>query len=193
MLTVVVSLASQTLKGSDTLETFGAAFMGRIQALTASYTLLSQGNWVDVSLREVLMGEIKPFLARGGANFIIDGPPVRLAPQGALTFGMAVHELATNAAKYGALSTPDGIVRVTWRFDQTATPPKFVLTWAEENGPEITGPSKRGFGMTLIERGFAHELSGEASIAFSTGGIRAILSAPLGESIYAPLNPAARS
>jgi two-component system CheB/CheR fusion protein len=186
MLTVVVSLAAQTLRRSETLEAFSAAFMGRVQALTASYTLLSQANWVDVSLREVLMEEIRPFTARDGANFIIEGPTVRLAPQGALAFGMAVHELATNAVKYGALSTPEGIVRVTWRFDESAAPPQFVLTWIEENGPAIAEPSKRGFGITLIERGFAHELSGEASIAFSASGVRAQLSAPLGESIYAP-------
>jgi two-component system CheB/CheR fusion protein len=186
MLTVVVSLAAQTLRRSDTLELFSAAFMGRVQALTASYTLLSQANWVDVSLREVLLEEIRPFTSQDSANFIIQGPSVRLAPQGALAFGMAVHELATNAVKFGALSRPEGIVRVTWRFDETTTPPQFVLTWVEENGPEIAEPSKRGFGMTLIERGFAHELSGEASVAFSASGVRAQLTAPLGESIYAP-------
>ncbi len=193
MLTVVVSLAAQTLRRSETLEAFSAAFMGRIQALTASYTLLSQANWVDVSLREVLTEEIKPFIARGGANFVIDGPAVRLAPQGALAFGMAVHELATNAVKYGALSTPEGVVRVSWRFDQEATPAQFVLSWVEENGPDVIEPSTRGFGMNLIERGFAHELSGEANIAFSATGVRAMLSAPLGESIYAPRNVAAGS
>jgi two-component sensor histidine kinase len=106
---------------------------------------------------------------------------------------MAIHELATNAVKYGALSTPDGIVRVSWRFDHGAERPQFVLTWVEENGPNVIEPSTRGFGMTLIERGFAHELSGEASIAFSASGVRAMLSAPLGESIYAPRTTMARS
>ena len=186
MLTVVVSLAQQTLRRSDSLDMFSAAFMGRVQALTASYTLLSQANWVDVSLREVLMEEIRPFMARDGSNFVIGGPLVRLAPQGALAFGMAVHELATNAIKYGALSTPDGVVHVDWRFEPQETPPQFVLEWRETNGPLVTAPERRGFGTTLIERGFAHELSGQANIDFTATGVQAVLRAPVGNAIYPP-------
>ena len=186
MLTVVISLASQTLRRSDSLDSFSTAFMGRVQALTASYTLLSQANWVDVPLRAVLMREVRPFLAKDGSNVTMDGPTVHLAPQGALAFGMAVHELAANAMKYGALSVPEGLVQVRWTVEDGVKPGQFVLTWSEENGPAVTPPSKSGFGMTLIERGFAHELSGEASIQFPTSGVRATLRAPLGEAVYVP-------
>jgi two-component system CheB/CheR fusion protein len=186
MLTVVVSLASQTLRRSDSLESFSAAFMGRVQALTASYTLLSQANWVDIPLRAVLAEEMAPFLARDGSNIVLEGPIVHLAPQGALAFGMAIHELATNAMKFGALSAPEGRVQVIWRVDDRVTPAQFELTWTEENGPKVATPSKTGFGMTLIERGFAHELSGEASIKFPESGVQATLRAPLGAAVYVP-------
>jgi two-component system CheB/CheR fusion protein len=186
MLTVVVSLASQTLRRSDSMESFSAAFMGRVQALTASYTLLSQAHWVDIPLHAVLMEEVRPFQSRDGSNVTMEGPTVHLAPQGALAFGMAIHELATNAMQYGALSVPEGRVRVIWRLDDSVTPTRFILTWTEENGPPVATPSKTGFGMTLIERGFAHELSGEASITFPGSGVQATLIAPLGAAVYVP-------
>ena len=186
MLTVVVSMASQTLRRSATLDEFAVAFMGRVQALTASYTLLSRANWIDVPLREVLMEELRPFVAGESQNFIIEGPVVRLKPQGALAFGMAVHELVTNAVKYGALSVPEGRVLASWVLDEDAARPEFVFTWREEGGPPVSPPVKRGFGTTLIERGFAYELSGDAMIEFAPAGVQARLRAPLEAAVYTP-------
>ena len=117
MLTVVVSLAAQTLRRSATLEEFSEAFMGRVQALTASYTLLSGQNWLSVSLQDLLTEETRPYAAPDHNNIVMDGPPVRLAAAGVLAIGMAIHELATNAIKYGALSVREGIVTINWRFD----------------------------------------------------------------------------
>ena len=183
MLTVVISLAVQTLRRSGSLEEFSASFMGRVHGLTASYTLLSRESWAKVSLREILVEETRPFQAPDRANLIVEGPMVMLAPQGALAVGMAFHELATNAVKYGALSVPEGTVRVMWRIDGALGQQQLVLDWIEENGPAVRQPSRRGFGMTLIERGFAHELSGAASVSFCAGGVHATLRAPLGDAV----------
>ncbi len=186
MLTVVISLASQTLRRAQTMEQFSEAFMGRVKALTASYSLLSQANWTDISLLEVLVEETRPFLSRDRNNIVFQGPKVWLSPQGALALGMAIHELVTNAVKYGALSVPQGKVTVNWQIDREAQDTEFLLQWIESGGPPVSPPTVRGFGTSLIERGFAHELSGSATIRFEPAGIRASLRAPLG----AAVNPA---
>jgi two-component system, chemotaxis family, CheB/CheR fusion protein len=185
MLTVVDSLAAQTLRRSQTLEEFSAAFTGRVRALTASYSLLSNQNWLRVSLREMLSEEIKPFAAQDLSNIVLEGPDVRLGPAGALAMGMAIHELATNAVKYGSLSRPEGRVNIAWRFEQGQGGPELVLDWTEVNGPAVQPPTRRGFGITLIERGFAHELSGRTTLDFDLKGVRASLRAPVGAAVYA--------
>ncbi len=181
MLTVVISLANQTLRRADTLDAFSESFMGRIKALTSSYSLLSDASWNDIELRDVLMEEIRPFLSGQCENIALDGPPLRLGPQAALALGMAVHELVTNAVKYGALSVPSGRIDVRWRIEREPPDTAFVLDWIESGGPPVTPPGKRGFGTALIERGFAHELSGSARIDFAPGGLRVTLSAPLAQ------------
>ena len=114
MLTVVISLATQTLRRAGTLEEFSGVFLGRVHALTAAYSLLSRENWSAVQLDEIVAEELRPFMANDRTNIVIKGPAVSLDPRGALALGMAIHELATNAAKYGALSVPEGNVAVTW-------------------------------------------------------------------------------
>ncbi len=196
MLTVVGSLASQTLRQSADLESFSEAFMGRVRALTASYTLLSRQNWQTVLLRDLLIEEIQPYAASDAHNIVMHGPPVRLAAAGALALGLAIHELATNALKYGALSTQEGTVTIHWYIEQGNDGPQlqteqnfeqyFVLQWHEAGGPTVTEPHHRGFGRTLIERVFTHELSGEARMTFDPAGVQAILRAPTGASIALP-------
>ncbi len=183
MLTVVISLASQTLRRAETMEQFSDAFMGRVKALTASYSLLSQANWTDISLLEVLVEETRPFLSHERANIVFDGPKIWLSPQAALALGMAIHELVTNAVKYGALSVPQGMVSVTWQIERDGRETEFQLHWIESGGPTVSPPTVRGFGTSLIERGFAHELSGSANIRFEPSGVRASLRAPLGVAI----------
>ncbi|WP_428485504.1 CheR family methyltransferase [Rhodopila sp.] len=179
MLTVVISLASNTLRRSTTLEQFSDVFLGRIHALTAAYALLSREGWSAVPLREVLMEELKPFLASEHINVWLDGPAVMVEPRAALALGIAVHELTTNAAKYGALSVPEGRVTVTWDVDCGTDGDRLALDWIEQDGPPVTRPVRNGFGMTLIERGLAHDLGGEARIEFRPTGVQARLHAPL--------------
>ena len=182
MLSVVIALATQTLRRSDTLEEFEGVFLGRVHALTAAYALLSRESWSHVQLQEIVAEEMRPFLAADRTNVRIEGPPVPLDPRGALALGMAIHELATNAAKYGALSVPEGDVTVTWSVDRSSGDEQLALDWIERNGPPVTEPVKRGFGTILIERGLSHDLAGEAKIQFLSKGVQARLRAAVGSS-----------
>jgi two-component system CheB/CheR fusion protein len=179
MLTVVISLATNSLRRSPTLEAFQEVFLGRIHALTAAYSLLSRDGWSPVQLRDLLMVELSPFLSSEAVNVVLTGEPVLLEPRAALALEMAVHELTTNAVKYGALSVPEGNVGVTWNVEKSAEKDWLVLRWAERNGPPVTAPDHRGFGTTLIERGFAHDVGGDAKVDFAPEGVIATLRAPL--------------
>lgn len=179
MLAVVISLATNTKRRSASLDAFYEVFVGRVHALTAAYALLSRDAWSDVQVREVLMEQLRPFLTTNQTNLTLKGPPVELRPRAALALGMAIHELTTNAVKYGALSVPTGKVTVEWVLKDDATGRVIVLTWREQGGPNVTEPTQRGFGMTLIERAFAHDVGGQAAVSFEPGGIVATLSAPL--------------
>ena len=177
MLSVVISLATQTLRRSGTLEEFAGVFLGRVHALTATYSLLSREQWSHVQLKEIVAEEMRPFLAIDRVNIVIEGPAVLLDPREALAVGMAIHELATNATKYGALSVPEGNVAVTWTVDRTGDGEHLTLDWIERNGPPVTAPARRGFGTMLIERGLSHDLGGEAKLQFLPDGVRARLRA----------------
>ena len=179
MLTVVISLATQTLRRAGTLEEFSGVFLGRVHALTAAYSLLSRESWSAVQLDEIVTEELRPFIAGDRTNIVIEGPIVSLNPRGALALGMAIHELATNAAKYGALSVPEGDVAVTWDVERTDDGEHLLLEWLERNGPPVPEPAKRGFGSVLIERALGHDLSGKAMIEFLPEGVRALVRAPL--------------
>jgi two-component system CheB/CheR fusion protein len=184
MLTVVISLAKNTVRRATTLEGFQEVFLGRIHALTAAYALLSREGWSPIPLREILAGELQPFTSGDRPNVVLSGPLVLLQPRAALALGMAVHELTTNAAKYGALSVPEGNIEVTWNVEVRADLEWLVLKWVERNGPPVAPPVHRGFGMTLIERGFAHDVSGEAEVEFAKDGVVATLRAPLSGKKY---------
>ena len=150
-----------------------------MHALAAAYSLLSKEGWRTVSLEVLLLEELKPFLAQDGRNVELDGPEVYLDARAALALGMAVHELTTNAVKYGALSATDGRVRVAWRVEQGSDGRHLVLDWVESDGPPVVPPERRGFGMTLIERGLRQDMSAEVEITFPPDGVRATLRAPL--------------
>jgi two-component system CheB/CheR fusion protein len=181
MLTVVISLATNTLRRSGTLEGFREVFLGRIHALTAAYALLSREGWSPIPLREILEEELKPFMSKERANVVMTGNPVLLEPRAALATGIAIHELATNAVKYGALSVTEGNVGITWHVEKNVNGERLVLKWTERNGPSVTAPAHRGLGMTLIERGFSHDVKGEATVDFAPEGVIATLAAPLPE------------
>jgi two-component system CheB/CheR fusion protein len=179
MLTVVISLATQTLRGATTLEEFSENYLGRVHALTNAYSLLSNENWQPVSLQDVILEEVRPFVDGAGANVRLRGPVVNLEPRAALAVGMAIHELTTNAIKFGALSVPEGRVDVSWRLDQQAGQSALIMDWQEANGPLVTPPTRRGFGMVLVERGLRQDMGAEVSVEFAPTGVTASVRAPL--------------
>jgi two-component system CheB/CheR fusion protein len=178
VLAVVLAMCSQTLRRAKTLEEFEAVFVGRIDALAAAYTLVARENWSEVSLREILDLELRPHVR--SSNTTMEGPNVSLPPRVALVLGIAVHELATNAVRHGALSVPSGEVSVSWHIETGAPSRSVVLEWHESGGPAVTPPSRRGFGLSLLERSVSLELGGTASVTFNPDGVQARFSVPLG-------------
>jgi two-component system, chemotaxis family, CheB/CheR fusion protein len=179
MLAVVSSLAHQTLRGKDNLEAFSDSFLGRLHALAAAYAVLTRDSWTEVPLRDLIGEQLRPAMIGTAGKIVLHGPLLYLRPKGALALGMVVHELATNAVRYGALSVPGGHVEVAWRLDESDNPQRLVWTWHERNGPLVVPAGAYGFGLTLIQRTLSHELSGVAEIRFDIAGVVVTLTFPL--------------
>lgn len=178
-LATVSSIAHQTLSRSASLEEFQEAFLGRLQVLSDAHDLLFQANWGATDLRKVLERTVEPFEARPEAGVRFDGPSIMIPPRSAVTLSLVLHELATNAAKYGALSVDGGRVVVEWRIVEDDGVRSVRLSWREEGGPTVEPPTRRGFGRTLIERGAAYELDGDSSISYPPEGVRCEISFPI--------------
>jgi two-component system CheB/CheR fusion protein len=171
MLTVIGAIAKQTLKKSDSPAHFTEAFLGRLQAMANSYSLIAREQWGDVPLADVLKGELA---SHDSARVTLEGPPISFKPSQAVALGLVVHELATNAAKYGALADPEGRLAVAWRAENG----RVLLDWTESDGPKVTPPQRRGFGTDLIERQVASALDGEISLDYAPAGLRIRISLP---------------
>jgi len=181
-LATVQSLATQTMRGAGSPEQFRRSFEARIVSLSKTHDLLTTRSWQGADLAEVAAQQLAPY-ALDPARLTVAGDAVALTPRAALTLSMVVHELATNAAKYGALSTPAGRLTVRWTIERapvgTAGAVERVrLTWQESGGPPVTPPQRRGFGSRLIERSTS-ELDGEMELAFDPAGLRYALTFPL--------------
>lgn len=176
----VQAIAFQTLRGDIPLAEARASFEARLMALSAAHNLLTEENWGGASLERVV-GDATEHLAGGSARFDVDGAPLRLAPRAALALAMALHELGTNAAKYGALSVDGGRVSIAW----TTEGGRLRLEWRESGGPPVEIPKRRGFGSRLIERGLEADLGGAAALHFDPGGLRCSIEASLA-AIVAP-------
>jgi two-component system CheB/CheR fusion protein len=170
MLATVQSIAAQSLQGTDVDPQFREVFESRLIALSKAHNLLTSENWEGAPLRELLREGLEPYRAKGRARIAIDGPDVRLSPKSAVALAMAFHELATNAAKYGALSNATGRVSVSWHID-TEQSDTLRLKWAESGGPLVQRPRRRGFGARLIEHGLSLELNGHAQLDFEPSGL----------------------
>ncbi|WP_149536637.1 sensor histidine kinase [Siccirubricoccus phaeus] len=176
----VQSIAAQTARGAATAEGFREAFQARLVALAAAHDLLTRGAWQGVALAEVVRRTLAPHAGgeAGAERVSADGPGVWLRPEAAIALHLALHELATNAAKYGALSAPGGRAEVSW---QTTAGPGDLLEvrWRERGGPRVWPPARRGFGSRLLERGLAHQFGADAELTFAPGGVEYRLRAPL--------------
>jgi len=177
-LATVQSIAAQTARRAPDVESFRKTFEARLIALSRTHNALTEGGWERADLRALLAAELRPYARE---QVTLKGPEVRLSPRQALSLGMTFHELATNAAKYGALSVPEGCVVVEWRLEQTPAGPALTLDWTERNGPAVPGrPARRGFGSRLIQTAVEQELGGRATLDYAPEGLRCRLTAPLG-------------
>ena len=174
-LATIQSIAVQTARSHADPATFAESFQARLMALSHTHNLLTRSHWEGADLDAILQHETE---AHGSHRVTLNGPPVALEPAAALSLGMIFHELATNAAKYGALSALEGRVMVDWAVvDQTR--PALRLSWREIGGPPVAPPERRGFGSRLIERNVRHDLAGEVKLAYASDGFSAEFSVPL--------------
>jgi PAS domain S-box-containing protein len=165
----VQSLVVQTAKTARTVEEFRNSVEGRILAMSKAHDQLSRNSWVEAELSSLLGACLEPYLSKG--NLTLSGEPQMIAPRAALMICMAVHELATNAAKYGALSSASGCVDLSWTVDEREGNRSLQLRWLERGGPTVDGPPQRkGFGTRLLERGIQTELNGTTTMKYSPLG-----------------------
>jgi PAS domain S-box-containing protein len=178
-LATVQSIASQTLRNAPSPEQARSDLEGRLFALSRAHDVLTRENWEGANLGEIIAQAIAPYRSRGESRFHCQGSGVRLSPQMSLALAMALQELVTNAAKYGALSNLTGEIHVTWLIDHSTSPPSLHLRWEERGGPPVGPPTRRGFGSRLIERSLAHDLQGKAIIEFAAAGVICTVDAPV--------------
>jgi len=181
ILAVVSSVVTQTLKAGGTAEAAGAEIEGRIQAISRAHGLLSELGGVEGSLRELVATELRPYNQR--ANVTMSGDDVVLSSRANLSLALAIHELATNSAKYGALSTGEGHLEVTWRVTGPNGKSELEIMWLETAGPLVTPPSRRGFGTKLIELSLVRGLKAKVNREFLEAGVRCQISVPFTEDI----------
>lgn len=176
-LSTVQAIAAQSLRSNADPAQAREAFESRLIALSATHDLLTASSWRSASLRAVLLVELKPYASD---RYRLEGPDLDLTPPEALALGLLFHELATNAAKYGALSGEAGLVEVRWtRLADADGRPLLSLDWTESGGPAVTRPARRGFGSRLIERSLRGALRGSADLDFAPDGLRCHLHLPL--------------
>ncbi len=148
----VQSLAAVTMKHTSSPKAFYKAFSSRLIALSAAHNLLTRGTWERAPLHDLLAVELQPYASREHDRATITGPPVDLSTGQTIRLGMVIHELATNAAKYGALSAPNGRISISWTITADHGKDWLCIDWYERGGPSVKPPIRRGFGWRLIER-----------------------------------------
>ena len=181
-LATVQGIADQTLRGVVDVKVV-KALEGRILALAKAHSLLGREDWAEVGLRDVIDQVFLPFHLNhhGGGRVSISGSNIRLLPRATLTLAMVFHELATNAAKYGALSNGTGRIAIAWQTMPTPRGDRMELQWRESGGPSVKPPEHEGFGSRLIEGGLAQELDGEVHIDYAPEGVVCRIVIPISE------------
>ena len=191
MLGVVRSIARRSARTSATVEEYAMHLDGRLNAFARTQAFMTCEPEAGVDLEYIVVEELLAFHAREGEQLQISGPSIRLQPKPAETLALALHELATNALKYGALTKPEGQVAVTWQIDRSNGSPQLAIDWIEKNGPKIDKPGRRGFGSEVLEQTLAFELKASTTLRFDPGGLHCRILIPLGQRLLQqPLAPA---
>ncbi|MCJ2060611.1 PAS domain S-box protein [Methylobacterium sp. J-048] len=179
-LALVQAIASQTLRGASSVDEMRESFSSRLVSLGRAHDILTASSWTEAPIADVVDGALAVHRAGTGSRIRASGPDVNLAAKPALALALALHELATNAAKYGALSNEVGTVDLRWHVVHEGDAPRFRMNWSEQGGPPILAqPSRRGFGSRLIERSFAAEVGGEVRLTYAPTGLVCSLEASL--------------
>jgi two-component sensor histidine kinase/PAS domain-containing protein len=179
LLSVVQALAARTARSADTLEEFERSYTQRLRGLAASHDLLLQRSWQGAPLSDLAHKQLAPFAEIGGTRLSLSGPDVVLTSEAAQAVGLALHELATNATKYGAWSAPGGSVTLGWDFDDAGAARRLRLSWIERGGPRVQPPERKGFGHLLLDSMAARSVNGEVFTDFDATGLSWTLSMPM--------------
>jgi two-component sensor histidine kinase len=175
-LATVQSIAYQTLREGMVSKDARELFTSRLLALSAAHNVLTRENWEAAEIAEITAEAIRPYIDDESRRISLEGPPARVGPTVALAISMALHELATNAAKYGALSGAAGRVTIVWR---AAGDTGVEVSWRESGGPPVAKPTRRGFGSRLLTQGLAAELGMGAQLNFEPTGLVCLINAPV--------------
>jgi two-component sensor histidine kinase/CHASE1-domain containing sensor protein len=175
-LQVVQGVVRRTARSHDSVDTFEAALLGRITTMARAHDLLARERWLGADLRTIVLQEIQPF--EHGHSITVTGAPIRINPKGALAFALAMHELGTNAIKYGALSVADGRLEIDWAMEGNDDDRQLAFRWKEFDGPRVAKPERRGFGSLLLERSITYDLDGETFLDFAPEGVYCRITIP---------------
>ena len=185
-LATVQAIVGSTARTASSIESFYEAFVGRIMSLAHTHSVLTEDTWQTASLRTLLANELKPYAegsldeaAGGDARIQLAGPPVDLSSEIAVPIGMAIHELTTNAAKYGALSTHDGRVAISWALEPGGPAGTLRFAWVERGGPPVHPPQRQGFGSRLLQRVLTAQVRAEVTMDYAPEGFSLTMLAPL--------------
>jgi PAS domain S-box-containing protein len=178
LLAVIQAMAHQTGRHAGSVNKFLDQFGERLQALAKSHDLLVQEGWQGASLGELVRSQLGHYLDQSGSQISVDGPSLRLKPEAAQNLGLALHEMATNAAKYGALSIPEGRVTISWSRRRASDGGGLEIQWTESGGPAVGTPKKRGFGSLVIQQNLARALDAEVEYDFAPDGVRCRIMIP---------------
>jgi chemotaxis family two-component system sensor kinase Cph1 len=154
---------------TDNLEAFSGSIQDRLQAMASAHGLLTQSRWEGADLHDIISEQLGPF--GGNARVKTVGKRLMLRPKAALSISLAIHELATNAAKYGALSVATGWVEIGWATESREAEHWLRLCWTEHGGPPVAPPTRRGFGRLLLERSLAFDIDGQVELNFKPDGL----------------------
>ncbi len=177
MLAIASAIASQSLRDASSLEAAGKTIANRLAALGVSHDLLIRESWTGAGCRTLIENAILAFQTDGLKQFTISGDNIVVSSGPAVALSMVVHELSTNAVKYGALSVPEGRVSIAWKVDAKAE--RFKLVWRESGGPAVVEPKDRSFGSRFIEQALPGQLQGEARLIFEPTGLVCDVNIPI--------------
>ena len=185
-LSVVQSIARLVARRANSIENFNASFLPRIEGLARSIDVLTSQDWGGAELRKLIAVHLDVFDAGEEPRYQLDGPPVLLKPAAVERLGMALHELATNASKYGALSRPGGFLHIAWRVDRETEPARFSMTWCESGVPEIVEPEETGFGNVLIGDMMRSTLKADVTMNYGPDGFVWIMTCDIANLVDQP-------